>query len=205
MTTHESPLAAAIERHHRPLRHTLRRAGLLPHDVDDVAQDVLAIFCRRFSDIPETAQWAFIKETARRVVSDHRNLKWNRAVFAALDPELVDRASRPPSEHVEQKQLGELVADALCVLPYAEKQVFFLIHHERYSRIQAAEHLGIPAGTVASRLRRANQLFAGAVTRMSQPLGTGVLAYSATFDQPFRGHPITHSEGSDQNRSGATS
>jgi putative transposase len=30
-------------------------------------------------------------------------------------------------------------------------------------------------------------------------------AYSAAFDQPFRKHPITHSEGSDQSRSGATS
>lgn len=120
MTACESPLAAAIERHHRGLRQTLRRAGLFPHDVDDVAQDVLAIFCRRFSDIPEPAQWAFLQQTARRVVSDRR-LKWNRAVFAALDPELVDRTSRPPSEHVEQRQLAELVADALCVLRYPEK------------------------------------------------------------------------------------
>lgn len=169
----ESPLAAAIERHHSSLRQTLRRAGLLPHDVDDVAQDVLAIFCRRFSDIPERAQWAFLQQTARRVVSDHRNLKWNRAVFAALDPDLVDRTSRAPSEHVEQRQLAELVADALCVLPQAEKQVFCLVHHERHSRTQVAERLGIPAGTVASRLRRANHLFADAMARMSQPVGVG--------------------------------
>jgi hypothetical protein len=97
-----------------------------------------------------------------------------------LDPELVDRTARPPSDHVEQKQLGQLVADALCVLPYPERQVFCLIHHERYSRTQAALRLGIPAGTVASRLRRANHLFAGAVARMSQPLGTGALVLDAT-------------------------
>jgi RNA polymerase sigma factor (sigma-70 family) len=178
--TYESPLAAAIERHHLRLRRTLGRAGLLAHDVDDVAQDVLAIFCRRFADIPEPAQWAFLQQTARRVVSDHRNLKWNRAVFAALDPELVDGRSRSPSEHVEQKQLGQLVADALCVLPFPEKQVFVLIHHERHSRTQVAERLGIPAGTVASRLRRANHLFADALARMSQPLGTGDLGLDAT-------------------------
>lgn len=52
--------------------------------------------------------------------------------------------------------------------------MFVLIHHERYSRTQVAERLGIPAGTVASRLRRANHLFADAVARLSEPLAVGL-------------------------------
>lgn len=174
MTSNQPPIVTAIQRYHRGVRSALRHYGIGAADLDDLTQDVFSIFCRRFADVAEPAQRAFLFETARRVASDHRNLKWNRSVFTALDPELVDRVGQTPVASLERSQLRGLTDAALFVLPQAEQSVFLLTHVEHLSRTEIAQKLGLPSGTVASRLRRANHLFADAILRMSRPFEFGV-------------------------------
>lgn len=172
-------IGAAISRYQPSVRHALRGAGVRASDVEDLSQDVFAIFCRRYAEIAEPAQRSFLQQTARRVAADHRRLKWNQALFLELPIQAERLHGKPlqpppalgePASEAERRQLKQLMIDALSVLPDPEKRVFLLTHSEGLSRTEISALLAVPAGTVASRLRRANQLYASCIARMDPPL-----------------------------------
>lgn len=172
-------IGAAISRYQPSVRRALRGAGVRARDVEDLSQDVFAIFCRRYAEIAEPAQRSFLLQTARRVAADHRRLKWNQALFLELpiqadrlhgNPLQPPQALGEPASEAERRQLKQLMIDALSVLPDQEKHVFLLTHSEGLSRTEISDLLCVPAGTVASRLRRANQLYASCIARMDPPL-----------------------------------
>ncbi|MEO8900290.1 MAG: sigma-70 family RNA polymerase sigma factor [Polyangiaceae bacterium] len=144
----------------------LRRAGLGSADADDAAQDVFWVLARRVDDVPERAQRSFLVSTALRVAADHRLSKWQRAVSSGLDADLRPSEAPLPDEALDRQRAVARLDDALAALDPADRAVFVLAELEQMTRAEVAESLGIPEGTVASRLRRAREALEAAIQRM---------------------------------------
>jgi RNA polymerase sigma-70 factor, ECF subfamily len=57
-----------------------------------------------------------------------------------------------PEEHVEAGEMRQVVADGLSKLPVQQREVIALFFYENLPQKEIAETLGIPVGTVKSRL-----------------------------------------------------
>ena len=76
----------------------------------------------------------------------------------AFEAALADWAPLPsPADHVETRQLGEHLTRALDGLPPELRGVILLVDVEGFMQREVAGMLGIPEGTVASRLFRARR------------------------------------------------
>jgi len=157
-------LRAAMRRHLALVWRVLRRLGLSEWDADEAAQDVFMVLFRRLDDVPERAQRSFLIATALRVASDRRRSAAVRAQ-APLDTEPASHGL-PPDELVALRRARNLLDEALSALNPEQRAVFVLVEMEELGGPEVAEVLRIPPGTVASRLRKARQVFDAAIRRM---------------------------------------
>lgn len=131
--------------------------GLGPADAEDAAQEVLATAARRIGSCrADEALGSWLYQITRRVVSNaRRNAWWKRALLG------LDRDIEPafPHETDEGAERETLVRACLQSLPRAQAEVLILMEVEGYTREEVAELLGIPPGTVASRVRLAKKAF----------------------------------------------
>jgi RNA polymerase sigma-70 factor, ECF subfamily len=159
-------LRAAVSSHVALVWRVLRRTGLGPADAEDASQDVFWVLAQRFDDVPERAQKSFLVSTALRVASDRKHSKWHRSVSAGLDVEARVSDAPLPDEALDIRRAGVLLDEALATLEELERSVFVLAELEQMTRAEVAEVLGIPEGTVASRLKRARESLETAVRRL---------------------------------------
>ena len=75
-------------------------------------------------------------------------------------------AEGTPETVAERQQDLARLDTILATLTDERREVFVLFELEGLTGPEIAEHLGLPAGTVASRLRRARDDFEAAVSRM---------------------------------------
>jgi len=163
-------LRAAIVEHYEFIWRTLRRLGVLSHSVEDAAQQVLLVLARRIDDVQTGSERAFMVATAVRVAADTR--KKRARLREELDPvALESRVSEAPSaeELIDQGRARELLDVALAQLPDELRTVFIFFEFEDMSMAAIAELLGLPPGTVASRLRRAREQFETIAARLAAP------------------------------------
>lgn len=144
----------AVARHLGLVWRVLRRAGLNAADADDASQDVFWVLVRRHRDVPERSERAFLVATAMRVASDRRRSKWYRTSTEQLD-EAMSSSTAAPDEHADARRRLAALDVALTTLDDAERSVLVLMDIEEFTKRETAQALGIPEGTVASRLRRA--------------------------------------------------
>ncbi len=130
--------------------------GLQPGEAEDAVQEVLMIASRRIETCrAEEALTSWLFQITRRVVSNaRRNAWWKRAVLGDSTPE-------PAFDHDESGDVARELAvrDCLAKLPRAQAEALILMEIEGLTREEVAETLGIPAGTVASRVRLAKEAF----------------------------------------------
>ena len=163
----DARLRAAVDNHVALVWRVLRRTGLTPADAEDASQDVFWVLAQRFDDVPERAQRSFLVSTALRVASDRKLTRWHRSVSAGLDVEARVSEAPLPDEALDMRRAGALLDAALATLEDFERSVFVLAELEQMTRAEVAEVLGIPAGTVASRLKRAREALGAALRRLS--------------------------------------
>lgn len=136
-----------FDRHHdRVTRHS-RRLVTVQADADDVVAVTFLEAWRKRSAVrlvnDSVLPWLLV--TATNVASNtNRGVRRYRSLLAGLPPALPD-ASRESSDAL----------DALARLSLSDRRVVVLCVLEGYSEREAAEALGVPAGTVKSRLSRA--------------------------------------------------
>lgn len=153
-------LRAAIVEHYDFVWRTLRRLGVPRHSIEDAGQQVLLVLARRMGDVRAGSERAFMAATAVRVAADAR--KKQARVREDLDPiAIAASVSDAPSveEVIDQERARELLDVVLSRMPDEARTVFIFFELEDMTTATIAELLGLPLGTVASRLRRARQLF----------------------------------------------
>jgi RNA polymerase sigma-70 factor (ECF subfamily) len=162
----DSRLAPLLEQNLDFVWRSLRRLGVPLSATDDATQQVWLVLSRRLPEIAEGHERAFLFGTALRVASDvRRRLARQREVLGLENVEAVD--PRPsPHDLIDQRQERSVLDEILDALPDDLRAVFVLYELEEQTALEIAKLLSLPAGTVASRLRRARAEFEQIVKRL---------------------------------------
>jgi RNA polymerase sigma-70 factor (ECF subfamily) len=161
----DAKLRQLIDLHFDFIWRSLRRLGLSSADADDGAQQVFWVAARKLDRIEAGRERAFLFGTAVRVASDARRAASRRPEGVADALDLSDPAPGP-EELAEQVRARALLDEVLDTMPLEARTAFVLFELEELSVVEIAELVGVPVGTVASRLRRARELFHTAAKRM---------------------------------------
>jgi RNA polymerase sigma-70 factor (ECF subfamily) len=146
---------------------SLRRLGLSAADADDASQEVFLVASRKLTSITDGSERQFLFGTALRVASTRRRSLRRRREELQDSLDQHDEQSAPGPERLAQLsrarlQLQELLDDMSLEL----RAPFILFELEELSVPQIAQLLGLPIGTVSSRLRAAREEFHAAVRRL---------------------------------------
>jgi RNA polymerase sigma-70 factor (ECF subfamily) len=156
-------LSEMFHQHYDFVWRSVRRLGVPPDAVDDAAQEVFVVASRKLDSIEVGKEKAFLFGTAIRVASDTRRAALRRRQSPSDEQiELVD-ATPALDELVDQKRAREILDDLVTQLPDDTRPIFVLFELEGMTMAKIASYLDLPAGTVASRLRRGRELFAAYV------------------------------------------
>jgi len=149
-----------FDRHRdRVTRHS-RRLVTSSHDVDDVVAVTFLEAWRKREKVRlvegSVLPWLLVTAT-HSAQNLSRGIRRHRALLQRLpvDPIQPDHA---------QNSEGGAASEALTALSLADRQVIVLCVLEGFSTNEAAAALGVPPGTVKSRLSRAKQRLAQRVT-----------------------------------------
>jgi RNA polymerase sigma-70 factor, ECF subfamily len=164
---------------------TLRRLGVPPPDLPDVAQEVFLVVYRRLPDFEPRARvttWLF--PICLHAARDRRRRAHVRREVPREEHDLEDPAPLPGNDLERQDDLS-LFEAALSDMNLDQRAVFVLFELEDLRGEDIAATLAIPLGTVYSRLRLARAAFRSSVleragtedgqqeeARSARPLGT---------------------------------
>jgi RNA polymerase sigma-70 factor (ECF subfamily) len=160
-------LRAIVRDNYAFLWRSLRRLGVAQADLDDAAQRVLGVLARRVTDVADGSERAFLFQTALRVAREVRRA--HRRDRVALDPERVNAAADPAplaDEALAKAEARALLDEVLDAMPLDVRAVFVLFELEQLTTGEIAALLGLPAGTVSSRLRRGREEFEAIARRL---------------------------------------
>ncbi|MEZ4242013.1 MAG: sigma-70 family RNA polymerase sigma factor [Myxococcota bacterium] len=128
-------------------------------DVEAAAQEVLLVVHRRLPELTHPQQVApFVFQVVRRVVANERRRAWLRW-WAPMPAAPLATGEPGPEAAAEQAQRVRIVWEVVAALPADQREVLVLVDLEERTAPEAAALLGIPEGTVRSRLRVARQRF----------------------------------------------
>jgi RNA polymerase sigma-70 factor (ECF subfamily) len=145
---------------------SLRRFGLSDDRADDAAQQVFMIASRKLATIQPERERSFLFGTAMRVASDIRRSAAYRREIACADAGAELEAGIGPDELLDRRRARELLDSVLAAMDLDLRTVFVLFELEEMTTSEIASILGIPHGTVASRLRRAREEFEAKTARL---------------------------------------
>lgn len=129
-------------------------------DAEDAAHDVMVTVFTRMHTVRDPGafpSWVF--GVTRRTLAWHRRKAWVRRWVPGLEPTGVAPGEGPEGE-ASSRELGQRVQEGLEQLSSELREVLILCDLEDRTDDEVAVILGIPAGTVKSRLRRARRQFA---------------------------------------------
>jgi RNA polymerase sigma-70 factor (ECF subfamily) len=163
---HRERFRAVYEREFDYVWASLRRLGVHPRDLEDVAQDLFVRVHRRLDDYdPERPIRPWLFAFALRCASDWRRLARHRREAPSSEAEGSSDAP-PADELLDRARDRELVLRALDGIDMDRRAVFILHELDGCGMKVIVEALGIPLFTGYSRLRVARQEFTAAVRRL---------------------------------------
>jgi len=145
-----------IARWHEPLWRYLRR---LTGDDDAAAESIQDVWLRvlrgiaRLRDAARLRAWIF--GIARRVVMDRLREKYAAPSLVSADEIDIEDVPQELDDDLE------LMHEELDRLPVIDREALVLFYLEELTLIEMAEVLGVPIGTVKSRLFRARNTLRG--------------------------------------------
>jgi RNA polymerase sigma-70 factor (ECF subfamily) len=156
---------ALVERHYDFVWRTLQYVGMSATNAEDGAQQVMCVLARRIDAIQPGAEPAFLFSTAMRVAAEWRRAARRRPGEAEVDLDALAAEAPPADELIDRRRAREVLARVLDAIPVELRIPFVLFEIEEMPMPAIAGMLGIPVGTVASRLRRARETFQAIVRR----------------------------------------
>jgi len=188
----------------------LRRIGLTETEADASVREVFAAAAQRIGDIRPGNERAFLFSTVLHVAARVRRSRGEQAAISDRAPTLEDLD--------EAGQAREILGALLEQMPLELRVVFVLHEIEQFSSSEIAAIIGIPIGTVTTRLAEAREDFAthlesgselslslitaarderaptGALGRALQAAGVKVTAADREFETSASGPPRPISE-----------
>jgi len=158
-------LRRIVDCHYDSLWRTLRYLGVPDASVDDAAQQALCVLARRLSEVAPGREMAFLFATAIRVASEARRAARRNPAQSVRDIEAFLAPAPNPEDLVDERRAHEVLEQVLDAIPIDLRVVFVLFEIEELGLAEIADLLGIPTGTVASRLRRGREKFQSVVRR----------------------------------------
>lgn len=147
----------------------LRRLGVRDEEIDDALQTVLVVADRRFDDLATQQELkAYVCAACVNVARDvgRRRARQVARTVEVDDVEATASEAPDPEEAIRRKQALELLQHILETMDHDRRVVFVLYELEELTGQEIAEHLGIPLGTVSSRLRKAREELRAAIARL---------------------------------------
>jgi RNA polymerase sigma-70 factor, ECF subfamily len=168
-------IRAMVDAYFHVVWRSLRRLGVEPGAVDDAAQQVFLVATRKLDGIEPDGERAYLLGIAVRVASDARRARRRRREVPDTEDLAAEQETSVPSaeELVDQKRARVLLDQVLATMPEELRDVFVLFEVEGIGVAQIATSLGIPVGTVGSRIRRARELFHKRVGALARSTGSG--------------------------------
>jgi RNA polymerase sigma-70 factor (ECF subfamily) len=164
-------VAQILRAHFRDVWRMVRRFGVPENSADDATQEVFIIAARRLADITPGSERPFLLATAVRVAANLRRSLGTRRECAEDEQTSEGVDPRPSAEALlDQKRLRQMLDRVLDGLSDDLRVSFVLYELEGLSSPEIAALLGIPLGTVASRLRRGREAFEIEVARLKAAL-----------------------------------
>jgi RNA polymerase sigma-70 factor (ECF subfamily) len=144
---------------------TLQRLGVRDADLEDLAHDVFLIAHRKLRSYDGTSRvttWLF--GICLRVAANYRrraHVRLERPMGSAESYEGPSEGSGP-EELFRQREARARLAAVLDALDLTKRAVFVMFEIEGLSCAEIATAMGVPLGTVYSRLHAARRAFAAA-------------------------------------------
>ena len=149
------------------------RAGVGPQDADEIAQDVMVLIWRHAASYDSgraaPATWIYTIARNRRIDRQRRTL---RPTFDPADPLFQPEPERDGLEQITAAERESEVRDGIASLSPEQREVLMAAFYDGLSHGEIAEALGLPLGTVKSRIRLAFRHLRGVLgDRLAEELG----------------------------------
>ncbi|HEY5956052.1 MAG TPA: sigma-70 family RNA polymerase sigma factor [Polyangiaceae bacterium] len=156
------PSLEAFQREFDYVIRTLRRLGVSPNDVEDLAHDVFLVLHQSWEKYDASRPLrAYLFGVAFRVAGNHLRKRRREVLFAVTD---TTDSGPPPDQRLEKSQARKLVLRALERVPMERRAVLIMHDIDKLSMTEIASNLSIYRFTGYSRLRKARKEFADALT-----------------------------------------
>lgn len=160
---HDREAFAALFRHLAPrVKGFLQRCGARPDEAEDLAQEALVVLWRRAGtfDRRQAAVTTWLFAISRNLLVDLRRRQSARArgLEGLVPGEAADAlpvAGPLPDELAQGEQGGQALRAALARLPEGQWRVLQMSYFDDQPHSAIASRLGVPLGTVKSRIRLA--------------------------------------------------
>jgi RNA polymerase sigma-70 factor (ECF subfamily) len=123
---------------------------------EEVTQDVMLEIWRtavRYDPAQGSALSWMLTIARRRAIDRVRSEQASRDRTARVAPSLVDRDHDMVAEAVVREAERTGVASALSTLSQLQRQAIEMAYYDGLTQIQIAERLGVPLGTIKTRIR----------------------------------------------------
>lgn len=161
-------VASVYDEHAAFVWRSLRRLGVPEADAPDALQEVFVVVHRKLSEFEgRSALTTWLFGICLRIARSRRRraaVRYERADGGAAAERLHDHADGA-DERLAQEEAARVLEAILDTLPEEQRAVFVLFELEEMTAATIADTLGIPPGTVMSRLRLAREAFRREVAR----------------------------------------
>jgi RNA polymerase sigma-70 factor (ECF subfamily) len=164
----EAAFSELVSRYERPLISFYFRQGWDRQLAEDYAQEVfLRVFRARVDYVPKAKFRTYLFRIARNLWIDHIRARRTEGRVLSLSQssqageeggalqERIEGDAPPPSAKMRSADVREKIREAIDFLPEEQKSVFLLCEVDGMRYADVAEVLGIPVGTVKSRMHTA--------------------------------------------------
>ncbi len=150
-------LGVLYDRYHDDVRQFARRACAREADVDDVVHDAFLTASRAAPSYDgRPCARPFLVGVAAQLVRQRRRVwaRWSEVLESFVSSQ-TEAPERTPEDHAETAETAEHIERALARLTEEKRLVILLFEREGLSGEEVAVALGIPVGTVWTRLYHA--------------------------------------------------